>query len=179
MTGLLWCSKAFFFFSANKRNWLIKRSVINTFKYCYHERQELRFFFFWKVYNVFDNRSDVRRYARYKMNQQPFHVWTLSGLLPPSACLPTLLLNTYRCDKTGLNTRADKDEKHERHILFHLSVSNWELFSASVDWRNLKMAWSDDQSSTVQVLIKVCSLLPAVEILEISKKSLFLTIKIS
>lgn len=81
-----------------------------------------------------------------------FHVWTLSSRPAPSACLLSLLLNTYRCDKTMLNTRADRDEMHERHILL-LSVSNWKLFSGLVGWEKIKLTQNDDQRSTAWILM--------------------------
>lgn len=56
-----------------------------------------------------------------------------------SACLFTLLLNTYHSNKMMLNTGADKDEKHGRHI-FLFSGSWEELFGVGGEWteENLK-----------------------------------------
>lgn len=50
-----------------------------------------------------------------------------------SACLFTLLLNTYHSNKMMLNTGADKDEKHGRHI-FLFSGSWEELFGVGGEW---------------------------------------------
>lgn len=47
-----------------------------------------------------------------KLTSELFHVWTLCSDAALSTCLFTQLLNSYLCDKTTLNTGADKDEKH-------------------------------------------------------------------
>lgn len=73
-----------------------------------------------------------------------------------SACLFTLLLNTYHSNKIMLNTGADKDEKHGRHI-FLFSGSREELFGVggerSVDWRKPQTARNDNQCCTAVTYI--------------------------